>query len=483
MQANQIEALEIELLLETLVRRYGYDFRAYARSSITRRVQQFLLVRGLKSPAALIPLVLHDADLFSDLAQQFSVTVSEMFRDPEVYLAIRQEVVPVLRTYPLLHVWHAGCAAGQEVYSMAILLFEAGLLERSTLFGTDFNDQILATARRGVYPAEQFATYTTNYQRAGGKAAFSEYYRSHYGSAALEPFLGQNVTFANHNLVTDGVFSEVNLVVCRNVLIYFDRELQDRALRVFTNSLMRGGFLVLGSRETLRFSGVAEAYENVNEAARIYRKVDDRVFEVAAGGPERAVASGATPVEAIVLGGSNGALDPVLATLEALPHPLPVPIVVVFHLVREGPGHLRALLSQRLSAPVVDVEDKCRAEPGTVYLAPPNHHVLVEPDGRLSLSVDDPVHFSRPSIDVLFETAARTWGTGLVGVLYSGANADGAVGLETIQAYGGRAIVQDPRTALSAEMPSAALGRVPDAEVLGPAGIGERLSRFLEERR
>jgi len=272
LKENEIEHIEVDLLLEALYRRYGYDFRSYARASIDRRVRQFLAVRGLKRISELVPLCIHDEGPFSELVQYFSVGVTEMFRDPFVYRIIREEVVPLLKTFPFVKVWHAGCASGEEVYSLAIVLSESGLYDRTTVFGTDFNDDALQRARQGIYPADRIKEFTRNYQEAGGTRSFSEYYQARYDSASICTRLKNRITFANHNLTADNVFGEMHLVFCRNVLIYFNRELQNRALRLFTESLVRGGFLCLGTKEDLRFSEVADEYEPVDGAARIYKK-------------------------------------------------------------------------------------------------------------------------------------------------------------------------------------------------------------------
>ena len=272
MKPHQVEHIEVELLLEAIFQRYGYDFRSYARASIERRVRGFVSNKSLDHISDLIPACIHDAELFSQLAQQFSVSVTEMFRDPSVYRCLREQVLPMLETFPHVKVWHAGCASGEEVYSLAILLHEAGLLERSTLFGTDFNDAVLARARQGIYPADRMQQATRNYQAAGGQRSFSEYYHAGYDAARMEPGLKARITFANHNLAADRVFGEMQLVFCRNVLIYFDRGLQDRALSLFTDSLVRGGYLCLGAKEDIQFSCVADAYETVDRDARIFRK-------------------------------------------------------------------------------------------------------------------------------------------------------------------------------------------------------------------
>jgi len=272
MKKNEIEQLEVDLLLEGLHRRYGYDFRSYARASIDRRVRQFLLKKQIPHISELIPLTIHDEAIFSELIQYFSISVTEMFRDPFVYRVLRETAVPFLKTFPFVKVWNAGCATGEEVYSLAVVLEETGLSERTTIFGTDFNDEALETAKQGIYPTKAIKEYTRNYQGAGGTRSFSEYYHAGYDSASMGASLKEMITFANHNLAVDNVFGEMHLVFCRNVLIYFNRELQNRALRLFTESLVRGGFLVLGTKETLQFSDVADEYEVVDRAARIYKK-------------------------------------------------------------------------------------------------------------------------------------------------------------------------------------------------------------------
>jgi len=269
---SKTEDLEIDLLLEAIHQRYGYDFRSYAHASIARRVRQFLSSSGCGCVSALIPRLLHDEEFFSRLAQQFSIPVTEMFRDPFVYRAIRERVLPLLRTYPFFKVWHAGCSTGEEVYSLAILLKEEGLYDRATIYATDFNDNALRQARQGIYSMEKIKEATANYQQMPGRASFSGYYHARYDAAAMNGALKERITFANHNLATDSAFGEMHLVLCRNVLIYFNRELQNRALGLFTESLVHGGYLCLGAKEDLQFTAVAEAYEVVDGRAKVYRK-------------------------------------------------------------------------------------------------------------------------------------------------------------------------------------------------------------------
>ena len=272
MNKGEIENIEIELLLEAIHRRYGYDFRSYARASIERRIGQFMSHAGFSRICEIIPQLLDNPDLFSELVQYFSISVTEMFRDPFVYCAIRQDLVPLLRTWHHVKIWHAGCATGQEVYSLAIVLKEEGLYDRTTIYATDFNDSCLETARAGIYRPRDIQEATRNYQKAGGRNSFSRYYHSMYDAVQMDNQLRDRITWANHNLVTDGVFGEMHLVCCRNVLIYFNQDLQNRVLRVFTDSLVNGGFLCLGTKEDLRFTEVSGHYESVDAKAKIYKK-------------------------------------------------------------------------------------------------------------------------------------------------------------------------------------------------------------------
>ncbi|MBM4370495.1 MAG: protein-glutamate O-methyltransferase CheR [Deltaproteobacteria bacterium] len=268
----ELEAIEIRLLLDAIYQRSGYDFRSYALASVERRCRQFLSLSGCATIAEMIPKVLHDEEFLSRLARYFSVSVTEMFRDPSVYRALREHVVPLLRTWPFFKVWHAGCATGEEVYSLAILLREEGICDRATIYATDFNDAVLQQAKEGIFPLASVQDATRNYLAAGGKGSLADYYHARYDAVAMDRTLRERVTFANHNLATDSAFGEMHLIFCRNVLIYFDQALQARVLRLFTESLVHGGFLCIGTKESLRFSAVSHAFEPVDEAARIYKK-------------------------------------------------------------------------------------------------------------------------------------------------------------------------------------------------------------------
>lgn len=267
-----IETIEINLLLEGIFQRYGYDFRHYSRASMERRVRQAMSKMRCVTISELTGRLLHDPVFFQQVVADFSITVTEMFRDPEVYRVLREKVAPYLATYPFIKVWHAGCATGEEVYSLAILLLEEGLLERTTIYATDFNEAALQRVRDGIYPVDRIREYCDNYRKAGGRQSFSDYYHAQYDFAIMAPCIKKSITIARHNLVTDQVFGEMHLILCRNVLIYFDRTLQDRVLQLFDESLVHGGFLCLGSKESLSFSSVAEGFSEFDPKQKIYRK-------------------------------------------------------------------------------------------------------------------------------------------------------------------------------------------------------------------
>lgn len=264
--------IEIRLLIEAIYLKYSYDFRDYSGASIKRRVHHALRQLECRTVSALQERVLHDPGMFMQLLQYLTIPVSEMFRDPDHFLAVRREVVPLLRTWPSVKVWIAGCSTGEEVYSMAILLREEGLLDRTIIYATDINPRSLDKAKQGIYSMQDMQAYAQNYRKAGGRRDFSEYYTAAYGNAIMDSTLRENVTFADHSLATDSVFSETQLISCRNVLIYFNKDLQDRAFGLFHESLCHRGFLVLGSKETVDFSNYADRFEALVKPERIYRK-------------------------------------------------------------------------------------------------------------------------------------------------------------------------------------------------------------------
>lgn len=266
------EDIEIRLLLEAIYLRYQYDFRNYSPASIKRRLSQAKDRFGCSSYSMLQDRILRDPEAFTELLAYLTVQVSEFFRDPSYFRALREEVIPHLRTYPSLKVWIAGCSAGEELYSMAILFREEGLDSKTVFYGTDINPEALRKAEQGVYPLSQIPLYTQNHRKSGGKSSLSDYYTAAYGRAVFDKSLRDRTVFSDHSLVTDAVFAEVQLISCRNVLIYFERDLQDRAIALFRDSLTRKGFLGLGSKESLRFSAHADAFVEFDRQERIYRK-------------------------------------------------------------------------------------------------------------------------------------------------------------------------------------------------------------------
>ena len=269
---DEIEDLEIRLLLEALYQRYHYDFRHYARASVKRRLRQARQQLGYPSFSAMQDALFRDPIMLSRLLDFLTVQVSEMFRDPSHFRAIREKVTPHLRTYPSLKVWIAGCSTGEELYSFVILFREEGLEERTIFYATDINPTALDAAARGIYPIQRLKAFTENHQRSGGKSSLSDYYSTAYGGAVFDKSLRDRVVFSDHSLVTDAVFAEMQLISCRNVLIYFDRPLQDRAVGLFRDSLARKGFLGLGSKESLRFSTHGQAFADFDRDEKIYQK-------------------------------------------------------------------------------------------------------------------------------------------------------------------------------------------------------------------
>jgi len=267
--------IELRLFVEAVYLRYHYDFREYALSSLKRRLRAALVQFGCRTLSQLQDQVLHDETVFPQLLDYLTVQVSEMFRDPPYFKALRERVVPMLRTYPSLKVWVAGCSTGEEAWSMAILLREEGLLERTLIYATDINARALQTAEAGVYATDRVATFTDNHRRSGARASLSEHYTAAYGNAVFDKRLKKHIVFSDHSLATDSVFAEMQLVSCRNVLIYFTRALQDRAIGLFREALCRHGFLGIGTKESLRFSDHGDAFAELAPQLRLYQKRGD----------------------------------------------------------------------------------------------------------------------------------------------------------------------------------------------------------------
>lgn len=269
---NDTEGIELDLLIEGIYRRYHYDFRNYSPASLKRRLIQAREHFGCQTFSALQERVMHDPTLLPQLLGFLTIQVSEMFRDPSFFRALREQVVPHLRTYPSLKVWVAGCSAGEELYSLAILFREEGLEERTMFYATDINTDALRKAEAGVYDLDRIALFTANHQRSGGKSSLSDYYTAAYGAAVFDKTLRKRTVFSDHTLASDAVFAEVHLVCCRNVLIYFNRDLQDRAVGLFKDSLVRKGFLGLGSKESLHFSAHGPDFSEFDREQRLYQK-------------------------------------------------------------------------------------------------------------------------------------------------------------------------------------------------------------------
>lgn len=272
MRANELENLEIKLLLEGVFNVYGYDFRDYAEASIGRRLRQWLQESGFNTFSEAQSRLLRDHTLFDSFIKGITVNVSEMFRDPFFFKVLREQVVPYLKTYPFVKIWHAGCATGEEAYSMAILLDEEGLKGKYRIYATDINEEILKRAKNGIFPLSEIQRYTQNYQKSGGIRSFADYYTARYDKAILMSQLRENIVFSTHNLATDSDFGEMNMVLCRNVMIYFKPDLKERAIGLFDSSIVSGGFLCLGSKETLENKKAAENYSEIEPKSRVYRK-------------------------------------------------------------------------------------------------------------------------------------------------------------------------------------------------------------------
>ncbi|HWB93441.1 MAG TPA: protein-glutamate O-methyltransferase CheR [Puia sp.] len=274
MEINSIQDGQLELLLEDIYTRYGYDFTQYSRASLQRRIQRLFTLDNFPSFAEFRYRIQTDGHYFRRFVEEVTVNVTEMLRDPGFYRTLRTTILPVLSTYPFIRIWHAGCSTGEEVYSMAILLKEAGLLHKSLLYGTDINPLVIEKARKGIFPMSQMQKYSENYIQSGGLQDFSSYYTANYHLAKFDSTLTGKMIFSTHNLVSDSSFNEFQLILCRNVLIYFERELQAKVFQLFDYSLENFGYLALGSKESLRFSPIAGRYRQVGRE-KIWRKVNE----------------------------------------------------------------------------------------------------------------------------------------------------------------------------------------------------------------
>lgn len=269
---TDVEDVELDLIIEGLYRHFAYDFRNYSKAHLKRRLLARVQSESLHSISQLQHKLFHTEGYLQQLLTDFSINVTELFRDPLFFRLLRSEVIPLLKKHPKINIWHAGCASGEEVYSMAILLKEEGIYDRSQIYATDFNDQILNVAKTAIFPIGVMKTYARNYIEAGGKADISDYFITNGKSIILNSALKENIVFAHHNLVSDGDFAEMHLIICRNVLIYFDKTLQNRVFTLFNNSIIDSGVLCLGTQETLKYSTIFDKYKTLDDKMSIYQK-------------------------------------------------------------------------------------------------------------------------------------------------------------------------------------------------------------------
>jgi chemotaxis protein methyltransferase CheR len=272
-EKSEITEEELEEVLAVINSSYGYDFSDYSRASMHRRVRRFMHDAGLNTSFDLKFHLINDKKVFDFFLQSITVNVTEMFRDPEFYKALKQKVIPVLESYPIIKIWHAGCSSGEEVFSMAILLHEAGLINRTRIYATDINPANIEKSKKGILPLDVMKDYVANYIKAGGENDFASYYTAMYDNAIIRKDLRQNIIFSQHNLVTDQVFNEFQLVCCRNVMIYFNRELQNKVIHLFHDSLSTFGFLALGIKESLLFTDIKNKFETVSSNEKIFRRI------------------------------------------------------------------------------------------------------------------------------------------------------------------------------------------------------------------
>ena len=273
-ETNSIRIEELDEILQMLLHRYGYDFTNYTKASLLRRINRFAKEMNTSSAYDLKYILLNNESEFQHFLQEVTVNVTELFRDPAYYKVLCEKVLPVLASYPIIKIWHAGCSTGEEVFSMSILLHESGLLKRTRIYATDINPANLEKAKNGIISLSNMKEYTTNYLKSGGKKDFADYYTARYDHAIINEELRKKVVFAQHNLVSDNVFNEFHLISCRNVMIYFDKKLQNRVFQLFHESLVPLGFLSLGLKESLQFSDADDKFNSIHKTAKIFRRKD-----------------------------------------------------------------------------------------------------------------------------------------------------------------------------------------------------------------
>ncbi|MBZ4202298.1 MAG: hypothetical protein LAC70_04145 [Methylovulum sp.] len=460
---NALTDFEVSLLLEAIEHRWGYDFRGYARASIKRRIHNVMLRYRITHVSELIPRVLHEPAFFQDMVGDFSITVTEMFRNPSVWNVLRTEVFPLLRTWPYFKIWHAACATGEEVYSMMILLAEAKLLERATIYATDFNDLALYKAAAGIYSIKSIQKATRDYHSSGGKNSLSEYYLVQDDVVQMHSFLREQVVWSNHNLTVDRVFGEMNLILCRNALIYFSQPLQNRVLELFTASLALGGCLCLGQKESLDFTSVTSFYTAIQRKERIFQRcTGDQSIANDFNDPKPSSALVAIakpkPCQGVVaIGCSWGGLQALKTLLSRLPSSFPLPIMITQHCLATSDNSLATILQTITKLTVKEAASGERLQSGCVYLAPADYHLLLNDDWTVGLSSEPQEHYARPSINSMFSSIASVCANNAIGIVLTGANNDGAEGLAKLKAAGAYVMVQDPSEAEVPIMPQAAI--------------------------
>ena len=478
---SELENYELDLLLNAIEYRWGYDFRAYARSSIRRRVHHAMVKNNIRYVSELIPRVLYDAVFFQDLVLDFSIVVTEMFRDPQMWQKIVAEILPRLKSWAYFKIWHAACASGEEVWSMAILLKEAGLLDKATIYATDFNDIALHKAQQGIYSIKNMEQANSNYLKAGGKYNLSNYYEVKGDDVIFDKTLATRIVFANHNLTTDAIFGEMNLIMCRNVLIYFAPSLQNQVLSLFTSSLSHNGFLCLGSKETLEFTPVKSLYTPIALKDKLWRKTGFEELALPFNSPRTIKPVNEKKIGIVAIGCSMGGLKALQTILTKLPPDFSMAIVITQHVSPYSNSILAELLQRDCALIVKEAEALEMIKVGCVYIAPPNYHFLVEDNMTIVLSSDERVTYARPSIDVMFDSVASSCGINAIGVVLTGANTDGATGLFAIRQAGGYAIIENPETAHTPYMPSSALSFAGADKILPLEEISTELIKKSKE--
>ena len=458
---NTLTDFEVSLLLEAIEHRWGYDFRGYARASIKRRIHNVMIRHRITHVSELIPRVLHEPAFFQDMVGDFSITVTEMFRNPSVWNALRTEVFPLLRTWPYFKIWHAACATGEEVYSMMILLAEAKLLDRATIYATDFNDLALYKAAAGIYSIKSIQKATRDYHSAGGKSSLAEYYFVQDDVVQMHSFLREQVVWSNHNLTVDRVFGEMNLILCRNALIYFAQPLQNRVLELFTASLALGGCLCLGQKESIDFTTVASFYTPLQRKERIFQRcAGDTVIANDFNAPKLALVEIAKPkpcLGVVAIGCSWGGLQALKTLLSRLSSRFPLPIMITQHCSAASDNGLANILQLITELTVTEAASGEQLRPGCVYLAPADYHLLLNDDWTIGLSSEPQENYARPSINIMFSSIAAVCSNNAIGIVLTGANNDGAEGLANLKLAGAYVMVQDPNEAEVATMPLAAI--------------------------